>query len=46
MRAYEFITESFDPADRENGLQQARRPLPYTYVIPELKNQEIGRAHV
>jgi hypothetical protein len=40
MRAHEFITESFDPADRENGLELARRPLPYTYVIPELKNQD------
>jgi N-acyl-D-aspartate/D-glutamate deacylase len=40
MRAYEFITESFDPDDRENGLTLARRPLPYTYVIPELKNQD------
>jgi hypothetical protein len=40
MRAHEFITESFDPADRDNGLELARRPLPYTYIIPELRNQD------
>ena len=40
MRAYEFITESFDPNDKDNGLQLAMRPLPYTYVIPELTNQD------
>lgn len=37
MRAYEFITES---VDTENGLELAKRPLPYTYVIPELTNQD------
>lgn len=40
MRAYEFITESYDPNDHENGLELARRPLPYTYILPELKNQD------
>lgn len=40
MRAYEFITESFDPNDKDNGLELAMRPLPYTYVIPELTNQD------
>jgi N-acyl-D-aspartate/D-glutamate deacylase len=40
MRAYEFINESFDPNDKENGLELARKPLPYTYVIPELSNQD------
>lgn len=40
MRAHEFITESFDPNDNENGLALAKRPMPYTYVIPELTNQD------
>ena len=40
MRAYEFINESYDPADDENGLELAKKPLPYTYVIPELTNQD------
>lgn len=40
MRAHEFITESYDPNDHENGLGLAKRPLPYTYVIPELTNQD------
>jgi hypothetical protein len=40
MRAYEFITESNDPNDRENGLQLAARPLPNTYIINDLKNQD------
>jgi hypothetical protein len=40
MRAHEFINESYDPNDKENGLELARKPLPYTYVIPELTNQD------
>lgn len=40
MRAFEFITESVDPNDKANGLSLAKRPLPYTYVIPELTNQD------
>ena len=40
MRAYEFINESIDPFDKESGLEAAKRPLPYTYVIPDLKNQD------
>ena len=40
MRAHEFITESYDPNDNANGLELAKRPLPYTYVIPELTNQD------
>ena len=40
MRAHEFITESVDPTDHENGLQLARRPLPHTFIIPELTNQD------
>lgn len=40
MRAYEFLSESMDPNDKENGLQLATRPLPHTYVIPELTNQD------
>lgn len=38
MRAYEFITESI--IDKENGLELARKPLPATYIIPELTNQD------
>ena len=45
MRAWEFLTESFDPADRENGLQLARRPLPHTYIIPELTNQDFYKIY-
>lgn len=40
MRAYEFITESIDANDSKTGLELAKRPLPYTYVIPELTNQD------
>ncbi len=40
MRAHEFITESYDPNDHANGLALAKRPLPYTYIIPELTNQD------
>lgn len=39
MRAHEFITES-DPNDRKNGLELAARPLPNTFVIPSLTNQD------
>ena len=45
MRAYEFITESFDPNDKENGLQLAKRPLPHTYIIPELTNQDFYKIY-
>ena len=45
MRAHEFITESFDPDDDENGLQLARRPLPHTYIIPELTNQDFYKIY-
>lgn len=40
MRAREFMIESIDPNDGENGLQLAERPLPHTYIIPELTNQD------
>lgn len=39
MRAYEFITESKDLLDYERGLKLAAAPLPHTYVLPELTNQ-------
>lgn len=45
MRAHEFLTESFDPDDDENGLQLARRPLPHTYIIPELTNQDFYKIY-
>lgn len=45
MRAYEFMFESFDPEDRENGLELARRPLPHTYIIPELTNQDFYKMY-
>lgn len=40
MRAYEFLTEGNDPNDQANGLQLAARPLPHTYIIRDLKNQD------
>lgn len=39
MRAREFITEQ-TLADVHDGLDVAAKSLPYTYVIPELKNQD------
>lgn len=40
MRAYEFMTEGFEPEDTMNGLQLAKRPLPHTYIITDLTNQD------
>lgn len=45
MRAYEFIFESIDPEDKENGLELARWPLPHTYIIPELTNQDFYKMY-
>jgi len=39
MRAHEFITEQ-KLSDVHDGLDVVSRSLPYTYVIPELKNQD------
>lgn len=39
MRAKEFITEQ-KLQDVHDGLDIAAKSLPYTYVIPELKNQD------
>lgn len=39
MRAREFITEQ-KLSDVHDGLDVANRSLPYTYVLPELKNQD------
>jgi len=39
MRAREFITEQ-KLSDVHDGLDVAARSLPYTYVLPELKNQD------
>lgn len=39
MRAKEFITEQ-KLSDVHDGLDVASKSLPYTYVIPELKNQD------
>jgi len=39
MRAREFITEQ-KLNDIHDGLDVAAKSLPYTYVIPELKNQD------
>lgn len=39
MRAREFITEQ-NLSDVHDGLDVAAKSLPYTYVIPELKNQD------
>jgi N-acyl-D-aspartate/D-glutamate deacylase len=40
MRAWEFITEGKAPGDSDDGLTRAARPLPNTYIIPNLKNQD------
>lgn len=40
MRAKEFISESYDPNDFKDGLDLAKDPLPQTYVISHLKNQD------
>ena len=45
MRAYEFMFESVDPNDKMNGLELARRPLPHTYIIPELTNQDFYKMY-
>lgn len=39
MRAKEFITEQ-DLSHVHDALEVVARSLPYTYVIPELKNQD------
>lgn len=39
MRAREFISEQ-KLSDVHDGLDVASKSLPYTYVIPELKNQD------
>lgn len=39
MRASEFITEQ-KLSDVHDGLEVAAKSLPYTYIIPELKNQD------
>ena len=39
MRASEFITEQ-KLSDMHDGLEVAAKSLPYTYIIPELKNQD------
>ena len=39
MRAKEFITEQ-KLSDVHDGLEVASKALPYTYVLPELKNQD------
>lgn len=39
MRAKEFIAEQ-KLSDVHDGLDVAARSLPYTYVLPELKNQD------
>lgn len=39
MRAHEFITEQ-KLSDVHDGLDVAAKSLPYTYIIPELKNQD------
>lgn len=39
MRAREFITEQ-KLSDVHDGLTVAAKSLPYTYVLPELKNQD------
>lgn len=39
MRAREFITEQ-KLSDVHDGLTVATKSLPYTYVLPELKNQD------
>lgn len=39
MRAKEFITEQ-KLNDVHDGLDVAAKSLPYTYVLPELKNQD------
>lgn len=40
MRAYEFITESANPLDTQSGMKLGERPLPHTYIIPDLTNQD------
>ena len=39
MRASEFITEQ-KLSDVHDGLEVAAKSLPYTYILPELKNQD------
>lgn len=40
MRAYEFITEQKNLDKVHDALEVVAKSLPYTYTIPELKNQD------